>query len=213
MDIAGLQRALEESGLDGWLLYDFHGQNPTALEALGLGGHMLTRRWFYLVPRAGDPTLLTVTVTPGGNPTSTGLSVSADLSALGGAASQAFYDDGTHGDATSGDNVFSYSTTVPAATTIGAKSLAFMVSDAQFRTGGGSIALMVAPAPIAIHEIQGAGFSSPFANQVVTTVGVVTARRFNNGFFIQTPDAMADADPNTSEGVFVFTSSAPPSAS
>ena len=33
-----------------------------------------------------------------------------------------------------------------------------------------------------------------------------------NGFFIQTPDADVDADPNTSEGVFVFTSSAPPAA-
>ncbi|HZY03314.1 MAG TPA: M24 family metallopeptidase [Anaeromyxobacteraceae bacterium] len=58
MDVPALQRTLAESGLDGWLLFDFHGQNPTALEALGLGGHMLTRRWFYLVPRAGEPTLL-----------------------------------------------------------------------------------------------------------------------------------------------------------
>jgi Xaa-Pro aminopeptidase len=58
MDIPALQRALHESSLDGWLLYDFHGQNPTALTALGLAGHMLTRRWFYLVPREGTPTLL-----------------------------------------------------------------------------------------------------------------------------------------------------------
>lgn len=58
MDIGGMQRALSESGLDGWLLYDFHGQNPTALTALGLAGRMLTRRWFYLVPREGTPTLL-----------------------------------------------------------------------------------------------------------------------------------------------------------
>jgi Xaa-Pro aminopeptidase len=53
-----LQRALVEQGLDGWLLYDFHGQNPTALTALGLGGHMLTRRWYYLVPAHGEPRLL-----------------------------------------------------------------------------------------------------------------------------------------------------------
>ena len=58
MDIPALQRALAESSLDGWLLYDFHGQNPTALTALGLAGHMLTRRWFYLVPREGEPALL-----------------------------------------------------------------------------------------------------------------------------------------------------------
>jgi predicted extracellular nuclease len=41
--------------------------------------------------------------------------------------------------------------------------------------------------------------------------GIVTAKRFNNGFFIQTPDAIAtlEGDPATSEGLFVFTSSAP----
>ena len=58
MDIPALQRALVEQGLDGWLLYDFHGQNPTALTALGLDGHMLTRRWYYLVPARGTPRLL-----------------------------------------------------------------------------------------------------------------------------------------------------------
>jgi Xaa-Pro aminopeptidase len=58
MDIPALQRALVEQGLDGWLLYDFHGQNPTALTALGLAGRMLTRRWYYLVPARGEPRLL-----------------------------------------------------------------------------------------------------------------------------------------------------------
>jgi Xaa-Pro aminopeptidase len=58
MDITALQRALSEQKLDGWLLYDFHGQNPTALTALGLDGHMLTRRWYYLIPSRGEPQLL-----------------------------------------------------------------------------------------------------------------------------------------------------------
>jgi Xaa-Pro aminopeptidase len=58
MDIPALQRALAESGLDAWLLYDFHGQNPTAIRALGLEGHMLTRRWYYLVPARGEPVAL-----------------------------------------------------------------------------------------------------------------------------------------------------------
>jgi Xaa-Pro aminopeptidase len=56
--LPALQRTLAELGLDGWLLYDFRGQNPTALAALGLGDHMLTRRWCYLVPARGEPTLL-----------------------------------------------------------------------------------------------------------------------------------------------------------
>jgi Xaa-Pro aminopeptidase len=68
MDISALQRALAEQDLDGWLLYDFHGQNPTAVSALGLGGHMLTRRWFYLVPRAGEPTALVHAIEVGSFP-------------------------------------------------------------------------------------------------------------------------------------------------
>lgn len=62
-----------------------------------------------------------------------------------------------------------------------------------------------------IHTIQGNGSTSPFAASVVTTSGVVTGLK-SNGFFIQEPDASVDADPNTSEGIFVFTSSAPPGA-
>jgi Xaa-Pro aminopeptidase len=68
MDIPGLQRTLAEQGLDGWLLYDFHGQNPTAIGALGLAGHMLTRRWFYLVPARGEPHLLVHAIEKGSFP-------------------------------------------------------------------------------------------------------------------------------------------------
>lgn len=64
---------------------------------------------------------------------------------------------------------------------------------------------------IPIHTIQGSGTNSTFAGQVVTTTGIVTGVK-SNGFFIQTPDAEADVNPSTSEGVFVFTSSAPPAA-
>lgn len=62
---------------------------------------------------------------------------------------------------------------------------------------------------VAIHAIQGAGGSSPLAGQGVTTRGIVTARKFN-GFYLQAPEAEYDADPATSEGVFVYTGAAPP---
>ena len=62
-----------------------------------------------------------------------------------------------------------------------------------------------------IHDIQGSGDTSPFAGQSVTTAGIVTGVK-SNGFFIQEAEADYDADPNTSEGIFVFTSSAPPPA-
>jgi uncharacterized protein len=58
-----------------------------------------------------------------------------------------------------------------------------------------------------IHEIQGTGHLSPYAGRRTSFVpGVVTAVR-NNGFWMQDPNP--DADPATSEGIFVFTSSAP----
>jgi hypothetical protein len=61
-----------------------------------------------------------------------------------------------------------------------------------------------------IHDIQGNGLTSPLSGSV-TTQGIVTAVK-SNGFFIQAPEAEYDADPNTSEGILVFTSSAPPAA-
>jgi len=64
---------------------------------------------------------------------------------------------------------------------------------------------------LAIHTIQGNDLRSPYANQNVTTTGVVTGVK-SNGFFIQAPDLEADADPSTSEGIFVFTSSTPPAS-
>ncbi|MEO5821577.1 MAG: M24 family metallopeptidase [Vicinamibacteraceae bacterium] len=60
LDIAAVQAALREDGLDGWLLYDFRGVNPVASRLTGVAdsGHMATRRWYYLIPREGTPTRL-----------------------------------------------------------------------------------------------------------------------------------------------------------
>jgi uncharacterized protein len=63
----------------------------------------------------------------------------------------------------------------------------------------------------AIHDIQGNGASSPLAGLGVSTRGIVTGRK-SNGFFVQAADADCDADPATSEGIFVFTGGAPSGA-
>lgn len=57
LDVAAVQEMLRADGLDAWLLYDFHGSNPIAAHLAGLdgGGHMTTRRWYYLVPASGTP--------------------------------------------------------------------------------------------------------------------------------------------------------------
>ena len=64
------------------------------------------------------------------------------------------------------------------------------------------------PTPTArIHEIQGTAHRSPLAGKAVASVpGVVTAVG-RNGFWFQDPDP--DSDAATSEGLFVFTSTAP----
>jgi hypothetical protein len=59
-----------------------------------------------------------------------------------------------------------------------------------------------------IGQVQGAAHLSPFQGQLVKVEGVVTAKR-SNGYYMQDPSP--DADPATSEGIFVFTSSAPTS--
>jgi predicted extracellular nuclease len=60
--------------------------------------------------------------------------------------------------------------------------------------------------PTRIHEIQGASHTSPLVGKRASrTPGIVTART-SNGFYFQDPDP--DGDPETSEGLFVFGSSA-----
>jgi DNA/RNA endonuclease G (NUC1) len=104
-------------------------------------------------------TLLTVAVTPGTNPTSTAHTVRADLSAIGGSGLQLFFDDGTNGDVTAGDNVFSFNATVALGTTGGAKSLPFTITETSplARTGSGSISLTV----LASTSPSGVGEANP----------------------------------------------------
>ncbi|WP_257387958.1 ExeM/NucH family extracellular endonuclease [Tahibacter caeni] len=69
-----------------------------------------------------------------------------------------------------------------------------------------------------IHDVQGNGATTPVGAGVTVTVeGIVTASYQGSGqlsgFFLQEEDADADADPNTSEGVFVYCASCPTAVS
>ncbi|HMF90980.1 MAG TPA: M24 family metallopeptidase [Candidatus Angelobacter sp.] len=56
MDLKEIQNALLERSLDAWLFYDHHHRDPIAYKVLGLREDlMVTRRWFYLIPREGEP--------------------------------------------------------------------------------------------------------------------------------------------------------------
>jgi predicted extracellular nuclease len=59
---------------------------------------------------------------------------------------------------------------------------------------------------VTIMEIQGAGHVSPLVGKRVDTSGIVTVVA-GNGFYLQHPTG--DGDASTSDGIFVFTSSAP----
>ncbi len=103
----------------------------------------------------------------------------------------------------------------PSTTTGSPFSFTIQVQDSAATTSQKAFSLAVNSAPTCtptstIAQVQGSGISSPLVAQAVTTSGIVTGRK-SNGFFIQMPSP-GDGNPATSDGVFVFTSSAPPSA-
>ena len=154
---------------------------------------------------SGTSTLLTLKVTPGAFPPGPVAAVNVDLSTIGG-GTQAFFDDGTNGDITAGDNIYSFQVVATGAP--GFKVLTGSITDVRGRLGTASIRLAIEPStPTPISQIQGSGSTSPVVGQFVTTAGIVTALR-SSGFYVQTPDGLDDLDPSTSEGLFVFTSGA-----
>ena len=159
----------------------------------------------------GASSILTVTTTPGTDPASTGVAVTADLSSIGGSAATLMTDDGNAPDVTAGDGIFSTTATVDSAASPGAKSIGFTVSDEQGRSSTGTTILTVTPlnpceaADVSIGSIQGTG-------DTVTTTGTVTiqgvvvgdyegASPNLRGFYVQ--DA-GDGDNASSDAIFVF---------
>src|SRR5438105_15827043 len=64
-DLSAVQAAVREAGFDGWLLYDFRGQNVLALRVVGINEKkLLSRRWFYFVPASGEPKKLVHAIEP-----------------------------------------------------------------------------------------------------------------------------------------------------
>lgn len=55
LDVVAIQKALQEENVDGWLFYFFHDNDDLALRILKLSGGHFTRRWFYFIPKQGQP--------------------------------------------------------------------------------------------------------------------------------------------------------------
>ncbi len=96
----------------------------------------------------GGVVLFTVTVFPATSPPSTGIFVTADLTSIGGPSSQQFFDDGTNGDATAGDNIFSFVYSIPSNSTGGLRSIPVSVTDAQGRSTSPTITLNISAPPV-----------------------------------------------------------------
>lgn len=76
-----------------------------------------------------------------------------------------------------------------------------------FPTGSYTDEITVGPPLTLIHDIQGNGMESPMTGTLVLVEGIVVADFQDTnigGFFVQEEDADADADPATSEGLFVY---------
>jgi endonuclease G len=111
----------------------------------------------------GGSTTLTVYVAAGQNPDSSGVTVTADLSQIGGSATQSFGGSGS---------VFTFGATVPVATSPGLKSLPVTVADAQGRTTNTNIlvsVLSLAADHVTISQVYGGGgnASATYTNDYV----------------------------------------------
>ncbi|MGE3107656.1 MAG: lamin tail domain-containing protein [Phycisphaerales bacterium] len=87
----------------------------------------------------GDEVLFTVDVNPGIRPDSTGITVNVDLSQVGGSFNQAFFDDGSNGDAMAGDTIYSYRQTIPANQLSGPVQMVGIIMDQQGRVATATI--------------------------------------------------------------------------
>ena len=97
---------------------------------------------------------------------------------------------------------------VSSATAAGSYAITLRFANNEAQSGDCTVNLSVAAAAAItpIPVIQGSGETSPLVGQRVVTEGVVT-RLNSNGYFIQ--NDLPDGDDATSEGLFVFTSTAP----
>jgi predicted extracellular nuclease len=135
---------------------------------------------------AGGQALLTANVTPSDSPPSTGILVSANVGSIGG-SSIPLRDDGTNGDVTAGDGVYSALVTVLPGTAPGLKSLPVTITDAQGHFAQPSISLTVTGPILVISQIYGGGGNAgaPYLNDYIEIFNRGTTSMFLGGTSLQ----------------------------
>ncbi len=147
--------------------------------------------------QTGNSTTLTVTVSPAQNPTSTGITVTADLSSIGGSATQAFSGVG---------NTFTFVATIPVSTTPGPKSLPVTIADAQARSASATIFLTVQEPHVTISQVYGGGgnASATFTNDFVELFNPTANTVDLTGWSLQYTSAAGDSWDFTSQPIGGF---------
>ena len=133
----------------------------------------------------GESTTLTVIVSPGSDPTSTGITVTADLSSIGGSPTQSFAGSG---------NTFTFFATVAPATPLGNKLLPVTITDDQARMASTTIALVVQQPHIVISQIYGGGgnASATYTNDFVELYNPTSVDFDLTGWSLQYSSATTD---------------------
>ncbi len=159
----------------------------------------------------GQDVTLSGAISPGFNPSSQSYEVACDLGPIGGSSRQILPTTGA---------TFAYSAQVSARASLGAAPLACTVTDDRARTSPFSIDLTVllplndscGAAATPVSSIQGSGPLSRLTGQTVDVEAVVVADFQGSdalsGFYVEAPAGEQDDNPGTSEGAFVFSSTA-----
>lgn len=116
----------------------------------------------------GNSVLITVTVVPASDPPSTNIAVSANLLSISGAENQTLFNDGTNGDVTAGDNIYSFSATIPPGESGGSRTITAVAADGQSRAVNMSVSITISAAsaeddPLILGNPSGA--TSDVANE------------------------------------------------
>lgn len=161
----------------------------------------------------GQQITLSGTISPGFNPLSQTYTVACDLTAIGGSSNEVLLNG-------SAGTTFSVLTTVSAQTPLGAATLPCSVVDDQSRSSSFSINLTIllplndncGAIATPVSSIQGSGALSPLSGQAVDVEAIVVGdfqgSSALSGFYLEEPTGEWDGDPATSEGVFIFSSTA-----
>ena len=215
------------TALDGLVVVFFNGSSDTSYAAFDLDGFSLSATGFFVLGNAG---VANVDIVFGSN----GLQNGADAVAIyaadatdfpnGTAVSSSSLVDAVVYDTNDSDDAGLLAALTPGMPQVNEGGGSGSSTDSNSRVPDGgtpfdtTVYTQQAPTPGAhnvistIAEIQGNGLASPLDGSSVATAGNIVTGVGPEGFTMQSSGGARDADPDTSEGIYVFTD-APPAVS